>query len=155
LDLIDPVNLIAEITILYDGDDAGGRVVEGPDYGIRSPDNLVWAKDGYIYVQEDKAFGSFGNKSGKEASIWKLDPVSGDLTRVAMMNRKAIPSGQRDNNPGTIGAWESSGIIEVTSEFDSTNTLFFFSVMAHTLQVDSMSENNLVEGGQYLFLESI
>ena len=32
-------------------DDAGHQ-----DAGLRSPDNLVWAKDGYIYVQEDAAF---------------------------------------------------------------------------------------------------
>ena len=36
----------AKLTILHDADDYG-------DYGIRSADNLVWATDGYIYVQED------------------------------------------------------------------------------------------------------
>jgi hypothetical protein len=155
LDLIDPVNLIAEITILYDGDDAGGGVVEGPDYGICSPDNLVWAKDGYIYVQEDKAFGSFGNKSSKEASIWKLEPVSGDLTRVAIMNRSSVPSRQYDKDPGSIGAWERTGIIDVTIEFNSDKPLFFLDIMAPSLQGEDIMQNDLVEGGQYLFLESI
>lgn len=34
-------NIDATITILYDGDDAGAGQVVGPDFGIRSPDNLV------------------------------------------------------------------------------------------------------------------
>lgn len=61
--------------ILYDGDDAGAGQFSGPDYGLRSPDNLTWADDGLIYVQEDRSVkpaSLFGDESGKEASIWTL-----------------------------------------------------------------------------------
>ena len=32
-----------------------GRGLPVPDAGIRSPDNLCWAEDGFVYVQEDKS----------------------------------------------------------------------------------------------------
>jgi hypothetical protein len=155
LELIDPVNLIVDITILYDCDDAGGGIFQGPDYGIRSPDNLVWAKDGYIYIQEDSAVSDFGKTSGEEASIWKLDPASRVPTCVGKMNRNAIPTGQTDVDATSIGEWESSGIIDVTSEFNSGKTLLFFDVMAHSLKEGAIAQDDLVEGGQYLFLESM
>ena len=45
------------LEIIYDGDDAGNE-----DNGLRSPDNLDWADDGYIYVNEDRStsIGTFG-----------------------------------------------------------------------------------------------
>ena len=49
-------NITADITILYDGDDADKR-----DFGIRSPDNLVWADDGFVYIQEDRSVDGFGD----------------------------------------------------------------------------------------------
>jgi hypothetical protein len=141
-------NITAKITILYDGDDADKQ-----DYGIRSPDNLVWADDGQIYVQEDRSVGGFGATSGEETSIWQLDPKTGWAVRVAQMNRGGVPAGQVDTDPGDLGDWESSGIIDVTDEFNARGErLLFFNVQGHSLRGGAIDSENLVQGGQFLFM---
>ncbi len=148
--------LTGKIDILYDGDDAGNGQFEGSDFGVRSPDNTDWADDGYIYLQEDRATAEdedFGGTSGEEASIWKLDPESGKLTRVAQMDRSALPEGQTDPEPDDIGNWESSGILDVSELFDEApGTRFIFDVQAHSVEDGIIAEADLVEGGQLNFL---
>ena len=128
----------SQIDILYDGDDFGNGQFDSPDFGLRSPDNLDWADDGQIYLQEDRSTSPsdlFGGESGEEASIWKLDPLTGELTRVAQMNRSAVPVGQTDSDPDDLGDWESSGITDVSSLFGSDpGTLFIFDVQAHSIR---------------------
>ncbi|MBE9174558.1 DUF839 domain-containing protein, partial [Synechocystis salina LEGE 06155] len=63
-DFSDLTNITADINAIYDGDDAGAGQFAGPDFGLRSPDNLEWADDGQIYIQEDRSFGEFGLTSG-------------------------------------------------------------------------------------------
>ncbi|MGB7249235.1 MAG: esterase-like activity of phytase family protein [Phormidesmis sp.] len=163
--------LTAQLDILYDGDDAGAGQFEHPDFGLRSPDNLEWADDGFIYLQEDRSTSNdvptdgsipdpdeinsaFGGTSGEESSIWKLDPATGELTRVAQMNRGAgVPAGQRDSQPNDIGNWESSGIIDVSTLFDEApGTLFIGDIQAHSVGGGIIDEADLVQGGQIFFL---
>jgi 2',3'-cyclic-nucleotide 2'-phosphodiesterase / 3'-nucleotidase / 5'-nucleotidase len=151
-------SMSAVLTILYDGDDAGGGQVAGPDFGIRNPDNLDWADDGLIYVQEDMAKSLpllFGGQSHKEASVWQLDPLNGAIQRVAEINRSArLPQGSTDSFPKVIGEWESSGILDVTSFFDthSGEKLFLSTIQTHTVQDGLIAESSLVEGGQLVWL---
>jgi hypothetical protein len=145
-------NITADITIIYDGDDADKQ-----DNGIRSPDNLVWADDGFVYIQEDRSVSGFGADSGEETSIWKLDPGNSGVTRVAQVNRAGVPSNQVDIDPDDLGDWETSGIIDVTDEFDAEGErLLFFNVQAHSLRFepypDDPKNTDLVQGGQFLFL---
>jgi len=141
-------NIEADITILYDGDDA-----INPDLGIRSPDNLVWADDGYIYVQEDRSISAFGTNGGGETSIWQLDPETGKAGPVGRVNRLAIPAEGYDIDPDDQGDWETSGIIDVTDEFNAKGErLMFFNVQAHSLRGTTIDANNLVEGGQFAFM---
>jgi hypothetical protein len=149
--------LTAQLDILYDGDDAGNGLFKSPDFGLRSPDNLDWADDGNIYIQEDRATAEdedFGGESGEEASIWRLDPTSGELTRVAQIDRSAVPEGQSDPEPDDIGNWESSGILDVSDFFgEEPGNLFIFDVQAHSLTDGSIGgDENLVQGGQLAFL---
>ncbi len=145
--------LTAQLDILYDGDDAGNGQFAGADFGLRSPDNLEWADDGQIYIQEDRSFSEFGLTSGEEASIWQLDPDSGELTRVAQMDRSAVPEGQTDSDPDDIGDWESSGIIDVSTLFgEAPGTRFIFDVQAHSLRDGVIATEELVQGGQLAFL---
>ena len=148
--------LSGQIDILYDGDDTGNGQFEGSDFGLRSPDNLDWADDGYIYLQEDRATAEdedFGGTSGEEASIWQLDPENGDLTRVAQIDRSALADGQTDPEPDDIGNWESSGILDVSDLFDEApGTRFIFNVQAHSVEDGIIAEADLVEGGQLSFL---
>ena len=147
----------ATLTILYDGDDAGAGQFSDPDYGLRSPDNVAWAYDGYGYLQEDRSTSNatFGGVSGEEASVWKLDPATGVLTRIAQIDRSAVPSGQTDPSPSDIGNWESSGVIDVTHLFEVEEgaTLLLADVQAHSLSDGPIAANNLVQGGQLLMLK--
>lgn len=148
--------LTGQIDIFYDGDDAGNGQFAGSDFGLRSPDNLDWADDGYIYIQGDRATAKdedFGGESGEEASIWRLNPNSGELTRVAQMDRDALPEGQTDPEPDDIGNWESSGILDVSQLFDeASGTRFIYGVQAHSLEDGIIADADLVQGGQLAFL---
>lgn len=151
----------AELTIWYDGDDAGNGQFPDPDYGLRSPDNLDWADDGMVYIQEDRSTspGSlFGGTSGAEASLWRLDPADGSLTRVLEMNRNSVPKGQIDSNTTDLGNWESSGVLDVTSLFRTAEgeVLLLATVQGHSLTGESlggdMQAQDLVQGGQVFFV---
>ena len=141
----------AVLTILHDGDDYG-------DFGIRSADNLVWASDGNIYVQEDRSTspGSlFGAASGREASIWQLNPHTFAFEQIAEMDRTAVaPTGSTDSAIGDIGNWESSGILDVTNLFPTADgeLLFIGTVQAHSVRDGIIADNNLAEGGQLLLI---
>lgn len=151
-------SMTARLTILYDGDDGGGRQVSHPDFGIRSPDNLDWADDGFIYVQEDRAKvvdPLFGQQSQEEASIWRLDPRSGKIQRVAQIDRAVpLPGEMSDSQRDQVGTWESSGILDVTDLFEAQTRerLFLATVQAHSVRDGVIKQANLVEGGQLILL---
>ncbi|EAZ91149.1 alkaline phosphatase PhoX [Crocosphaera chwakensis] len=149
----DLTTLTAEATILYDGDDAGNGQFAGPDFGLRSPDNLDWADDGKIYIQEDRSVDGFCLTSGEEASIWRLDPTNGQLARVAQMDRSVVvPAGVTDSSPNDCGNWESSGILDVTELFGSKERLFVLDVQAHSLRDGIIASEDLVQGGQLVLM---
>ena len=172
----DFANKTARLKIIYDGD-------ADPAQAIRSPDNLDWADDGMVYIQEDRAAsGLFGYAvtNANEAGVVKLDPATGKTTRIANINRSRIfdaSLGDADLDPdpddvlyawetavdvdsADVGAWESSGIVDVSGLFDSApGTIFLLDVQAHGIEdqydfnSDSrIKDSDLVEGGQLLFL---
>ncbi|WP_310485787.1 calcium-binding protein [Chamaesiphon sp. VAR_48_metabat_403] len=144
------------------------------DAGLRSPDNLDWADDGKIYINEDRANSAalFAGNSKQEASLFSIDPAvanpSSTLTRIAQVDRTALPATQTDASPTDIGNWETSGILDVSSLFGAKpGELFVFDVQAHSLRDGSIitatnidgnndgtktRQENLVEGGQLSFL---
>ena len=160
------------LKIIYDGDEDKTRA-------LRSPDNLDWADDGYIYVQEDEAeedtlsgdevlFGPDAvNKN--EASIVRLKKNGKKLPeRIASIDRSVIldptvanPKSAVDTDAGKAGEWESSGILDVSKLFGKKGgTLFLYSVQAHGIEdqekvnpTSRINDNDLVEGGQLLLLE--
>lgn len=128
-----------------------------PDDGIRSPDNLTWATNGKVYIQEDRSTGLFGGTSGREASIWELDPATDAIVRVGEMNRYVVlPSGVTDGDPNDLGDWESSGVIDVTALFDTApgETLLFGNVQAHSVRDGIIANQDLVQGGQLFFMSN-
>ena len=156
----DAANLTANLEILYDGDDAGaGQFPGGSDFGMRSPDNLVWANDGFAYIQEDRSTGNFGKTSSREASIWQIDPDTSQLSRLTEMDRLApLPVGAYDADPDDLGDWESSGVIDVSDFFsDATGTTLLFNVQGHSVKGDLYGGDavnlGLAEGGQLLLLQ--
>ena len=160
-------NMSATLTIVYDGD-------ADPTRALRSPDNLDWADDGRLYIQEDKAeddtldgeplFGP-GAVNPNEAGIVRMKKNGKDLERIANIDRSVVldPSTTGtpvDQDAGVAGEWESSGIVDVSKLFDEKKgTLFLFDVEAHGIEdqddfnADSrITDDDLVEGGQLLFL---
>ena len=154
-------DLAATLNVIYSGDDAGNGQFPTPDHGLRSPDNLDWADDGMVYVQEDRSTknGVFGGASGREASIWEVNPESGLLTRIAEVNRQAVPVGAVDIDPDDLGDWETSGVIDVTDLFGASATTLLLNVQAHSMRGDLIggenAEQDLVQGGQILILRKV
>jgi hypothetical protein len=117
--------------------------------GLRNPDGLAWSGNS-LYVQEDRsvpAGTAAGNFGSQEASIWKVDAITGTRQRWAQIDRTAVPTayGQSDSVPTDIGNWESSGIFDVSAMYGaSAGSYFLADVQAH-----SITNGNLV-GSQYL-----
>ena len=150
--------------VIYSGD-------ADPEQALRSPDNLDWADDGKIYVQEDRAAGGIfgeGAVNPNDASILQVT-VKGDVNRVAYIDQTvAAPSDVTEENiafTGSIdvGDWESSGILDVSTLFGKApGTLFIADVQAHGLDdqdrfdpagaAGQITDDNLKEGGQLSFL---
>jgi 2',3'-cyclic-nucleotide 2'-phosphodiesterase/3'-nucleotidase/5'-nucleotidase len=150
-------DLSAELVIVHDADGFAD-----PDTGIRSPDNLTWAENGKIYLQEDKSTspGSlFGGSTGIESSVWELNPVTRSFKRIGEIDRSAVvPAGTTDIGVGTIGHWENSGIIDVTRIFGTApnERLLLLNVQAHGIRDGAIGDNPLLdEGGQLIFLSKI
>ena len=166
---VNVAKLTGTVTILYDGD-------ADQDRALRSPDNLEWADNGLIYIQEDEAeedtltgeilFGP-GAVNASEAGIVKMN-LFGGITRVATIDRSVVldnslanPSDAVDVDAGAAGEWESSGIIDVSRLFGRrAGTLFLFNVQAHGIEDQDdfnpesrINDGDLVEGGQLLFLK--
>ncbi len=149
----------ASLDIVYDGDDMGGGQFAAPQFGLRSPDNLTWAHDGLVYIQEDRAVSSDLRPTwaeGGEAKIWALDPASGEVKLIAEVDRSAVPDGQVDGDPDDVGDWETSGIIDVTDMFRTRpgETLLLADVQAHSLAGGIIDDAGLVQGGQLVFLSN-
>lgn len=141
----------AELRLFYDGD-------ESADRGLRSPDNLVWSSNGWIYIQEDRAtkLARFGAESGREASVWALDPAGAEPpSRIAVIDRRVVPAGSTDSKAGELGAWESSGIVDVTRLFGGKpgEVLLLANVQAHGVTDGPIGgPHGLVEASQLLLL---
>ncbi len=161
-----------DLTILYDGDADPART-------LRSPDNLDWADDGLIYVQEDEAeedtlsgdevLWGDGAANPNEAGVVRMTSNPDDLQLLRVMNIDrsvildasiATPTDAFDTDAGSAGEWESSGILDVSELFDrEEGTLFLFNVQAHGIEDQNKKnpdsrifDEDLVEGGQLLFL---
>lgn len=149
-DFSDPAAPAAKLSILYDGDG-------DPNAALRSPDNIDWADDGYIYAQEDRASDLWDTLPNQnEASIVRLAPdlADPDPVRVAEIDRSAVvPGGTTDAAAGELGAWESSGVLDVSELFGKPGgSLFVFDVQAHGIEDGPIADQELVEGGQLAYL---
>jgi hypothetical protein len=146
------------LKIVYDGDDAGNGSA-----GLRSPDNIAFSKDGFIYAQEDKAVYSptiepkYGTEKG---SIWKLDPNTGKAVRWVQIDDSIDPDGaggqalDKNSDAYKQYGWESSGIIDVSALYNhAPGTDFFANVQTHGVKGGAIDAQKLVAGGQILKIE--
>jgi hypothetical protein len=101
-------DITGKVDILYDGNDADKK-----DLGLRSPDNLDWADDGKIYINEDRAISAalFGGAAKTEASIFSLDPTIPASQTLLSDNFDAEPLGL---NATQFSKWTvSKGTVDV------------------------------------------
>jgi secreted PhoX family phosphatase len=154
---VDFSDLTATLLIIHDADD-----LLDPDTGVRNPDNLDWAGDGKVYVQEDRGtspLSLFGSSTGIEASMWALDPLTRAYVRIAEIDRSAIaPAGAPDTCAGDLGCWESSGVLDVTDVFQTlpAERLLLGVVQAKGIVGGAIGGNALLdEGGQIFFMSKI
>ncbi len=149
LDSLDDTTITGSVSILNDGR-------EEEDLGIRSPDNLDWADDGLVYINEDRSIGGFGDVSGRDALIWQFDPASGAKQILAEMAPYIAEGFVDDGGLDDLGDWESSGILDVSNLFgEDAGSLFLTDVQAHSLTPDPAQPAfaDTVQGGQLLFLD--
>jgi secreted PhoX family phosphatase len=151
LNLSDQANPAGILRILYDSN-------ADPAKALRNPDNVVWSSDGFIYVQEDRAtdelFTAADRANKKEASIIRIDPATGEVMRVAEIDRSAVaPAGSLDTKSDDIGNWESSGILDVSQLFGlQGGSLFLADIQAHSITDGMVFTKGLVRGGQLLYI---
>ena len=85
-----------------------------------------------------------------------MDPATGQLMRIAEVNRRAIPVGAVDIDPTDLGDWETSGVIDVTGLYGASSTTLLVNVQAHSMRGDLIGRENaateLVQGGQMALL---
>eukprot|EP00924_Labyrinthula_sp_SR-Ha-C_P004860 augustus_masked-scaffold_1-processed-gene-14.44-mRNA-1 protein AED:1.00 eAED:1.00 QI:0/0/0/0/1/1/2/0/926 len=167
----DGTPLPADLVILIDAD-------ADIEKSLRSPDNLDWASDSFVYVQEDRAitqtpdgeplFGD-GAVNQNEALLIRIDgtKLDGVVTKLAQVDRSVIldasledASAAVDVDAGDVGAWETTGIIEVSQLFGKEEgTLFLANVQAHGIEDQDqfnaesrIHDGDLVEGGQMVII---
>ncbi len=149
--------ITAAIRLIHDADDAGGGRFPSPDHAVRNPDNLCWAGDGMLYVQEDRAVPAsvFGSRSGAEASIWRVDPRSGRAWRIARVDRSALPADLVDAAASMRGTWETSGIVDASDALGapSGEIALLLTLQAHAVGGPRIGgAGALVEAGQVILL---
>ena len=148
LDKKDPTK-VTSLSVLIEGDDS---VVKTPGE-IHQPDNIESTRNG-LYITEDPGSSQQFNYSeaqladGRrtEARIWQYR-FSTKSARVAFKVDQSADEGPTDvdvppttlppgaSARGNLGAWEASGIIDVSEWFGSGT--FLVAVQAHTLFVET------------------
>lgn len=137
-----------KITVIYNGDAvaaAGGDIAFAPDNMDTSKDYLMVCEDGTAQASPEYA------KRARDGSIWRYDLKNNfAATRVAELN----PPGTVIATPAPVppaipaGAWETSGIIDVSGFFGKNSWLF--DVQAHEPAIAPAP--NTVEDGQLLLM---
>jgi hypothetical protein len=150
LDPSDPKKVLS-LSILIEGDDAP---LKDPDE-IHQPDNLETTSTSLLVTEDPGSSQQFPagstDPAATTARIWQYF-VAGGTMRVAAKVDQSADGGPTDVHPGSIGnwgAWESSGIIDVSEVFGPG--AFLVDVQAGTLVIDEEVRGTLTyqrDGGQ-------
>jgi hypothetical protein len=158
---------VTSLRILIEGDDNEVKTRSE----IHQPDNIESTPNGLLITEDPGGSQQFGftdatglNDSRRtEARIWQYRFVNRSLRVVARVDQSADegPTDVDAAGRGNLGAWEASGIIDVSRWFGAGN--FLVTVQAHTLWVAKDTPTDGVghegqpftykrEGGQVLLL---
>jgi hypothetical protein len=164
LDENDPTK-VTSLSILIDGDD---RPVKDPDR-IHQPDNIESTPRSLLITEDPGSSQQFnpGEPNATTARLWRYDLATGTLSVAARVDQSA-DEGPTDVDgepgvvaPGRLGAWESSGVVDVSDAFGPGS--FLVTVQAHTLWVEKALGDDVFpppgadwtdkrEGGQLVLL---
>ncbi|MGH2524711.1 MAG: hypothetical protein ACRDH2_19565, partial [Anaerolineales bacterium] len=114
---------------------------------MHNPDNLDTSANSLMIQEDPGSHNNFNVGAGPAARIWRYDLASETLSVVAAVDQSADTTGAR------LGAWESSGILNVSDAFGPGAWLV--TVQAHTLFVETEQRGPLLfkrEGGQLVLL---
>ena len=161
LDPANPRNVVS-LSVLIEGDDSPVKTLGE----IHQPDNLETTA-GSLFITEDPGssqqflFGST-DPNATTARIWRYDLASGAMAPILRVDQSA-DEGPTDVDgttgivaPGNLGAWEASGIVDVSQYFG--RGAFLVTVQAHSLFVEKapLPSNSTIlqkrEGGQLLLV---
>jgi hypothetical protein len=130
LDPNDPATVLS-LSILIEGDDAPVKTLTE----VRQPDNIESTPNG-LYITEDPGSSQQfapADAAGVDARVWQYRFSDQALTPVLEVNQSADegPTDVDTAGKGNQGAWEASGIIDVSKWFGAG--YFLVDVQAHTL----------------------
>jgi hypothetical protein len=154
----------AALSLLVEGDD---NPLKTPGE-IHQPDNLETTAAGSLLVQEDPGSSQQfnpGEEGATTARIWRYSLGTGAMDIVAAVDQAADegPTDVDAASAAKLGAWESSGIVDVSSVFGPG--AFLVTIQAHSLWIEKQTIlpaddpdprgrgfTNKREGGQLLLL---
>ena len=119
--------VVDRLEILIDNDAMG----PGNPAALHQPDNLETTENSLL-IQEDPG----SHNAGSPAKIWRYDLDTTAFTVVATVDQSADGEGTDVDGfaDGAQGAWESSGIVDVSSVFGPGT--FLVTIQASTLWVE-------------------
>jgi hypothetical protein len=133
LDKNDPTK-VTSLTILIDGDTLP---VKAPN-AIHQPDNLESTMNGLLITEDPGSSQQFnpGDADATTARLMHYRFSTGALTVAARVDQSADegPTDVDSSSAGRLGAWESTGVVDVSSVFGPD--MFLVNVQAHTLWVE-------------------
>ncbi|MGQ0604008.1 MAG: alkaline phosphatase PhoX [Anaerolineales bacterium] len=132
----DPL-IVDSLTVVINAD-AGGYY--NPSV-LHNPDNIDTSANGSLMIQEDpgshNGFNA-GFPNATNARVWRYDLATGDLSVVAEVDQSLVAASPK-------GAWESSGVLDVSDVFGPGAWLV--NVQAHTLFVETETRTVTLPGG--------
>lgn len=133
LDPADPTE-VTSLSILVDGDT---MPVKHPG-AIHQPDNIESTLNGLLVTEDPGSSQQFspGDLNATTARLMHYRFATGTLSVAARVDQSADegPTDVDSAPAGRLGAWESSGVIDVSSVFGADT--FLITVQAHTLWVE-------------------
>jgi hypothetical protein len=159
----------AKLSILIDGDTAataGSAATPAEAQGsIHQPDNVETTVNSLLVQEDPSTANTFpagsSDPRATNARVWQYSFATGTKAVAATVDQAAAssPSNLNPAKPGSIGSWESSGIVDASSIWGPG--WFLLDVQAHTLWIETAPGPDVVapvgpdwtfkrEGGQLL-----
>jgi len=140
LDPDDPTNVLS-LSVLIDGDDSAIKTLGE----IHQPDNIESTMNGLLITEDPGSSQQFPygsvDPAATTARLMYYDFDTEDVTAILKVDQSADEGPTDEDLPpstgspyGNLGAWETSGIVDVSSVFGPGK--FLINVQAHTLYID-------------------